>query len=456
MKIRHAKLALTLLLFSSTGVVAQLSVIEELERSRSVLYELEEFVDQTDPRLLEPLDQLANTLMALNQYDEAHAVLDRAMQVARINEGLYTPSQLPYLRKKIENYANRGDWESAQNLIDHLYWLYRTKTEHADGSLVEGLLHLSDIHLRGVSEDERSRQSYHFYNAAIHSRSALNVAEAMWGKDDPRLIPALYNQLKHYYFQSVAVERGGRVGYGLRQVSPRTGGMVDRETSQRIFYINGLRLLNQMKGIYAKAEISDSEGLAMTNLYLADWQVMFGKREEALESYQLSYLGMIESGMSKELINNFFSRPAVLPETNFYSTIDEAIKTRIDDGYHEDADAPDNPYLQLSFNKWSASFPNIRRPVNTGRVETANSNFALVSFNLAGLQEIPLQHGTRSYMAVGVVQDVVLIEQSLAPIIQKEELVEKLNWIRFRPKLVDGVPQRSSGVLKYLVAAGSR
>ncbi len=453
MRIRHAKLALTLLLFSSTSAVAQLNVIEELERSRSVLYELEDSVDRTDLRLLEPLDQLADRLMALNLYNEAHAVLDRAMQVARINEGLYTPSQLPYLRKKIENYANWGDWKSAQNLIDHLYWLYRTKTKSADSGLVEGLIHLSDIHLRGVSEDNSSRQSYHFYNAAIHSRSALSVAEAIWGKDDPRLTPVLYNQLKHYYFQSVAVEKGGRTGYGLRQVSPRTGGMVDRETSQRIFYVNGLRLLKQMREIYANAEIPDSEGLAMANLYLADWQVMYGKREEALEMYHLSYLGMIESGMSKELINRYFNRPVVLPETNFYSTIDEAMQNRNYGNDLENAEVPNNAYLQVSYNEWSASFPYIRRPNSLSNNETANSNFALVSFNLAGLQEIPLQHGTRSFTAVGVVQNVVLLEQSLAPIIQEEELLEKLNWLRFRPKLVDGVPQQSTGVLKYLVAS---
>ena len=37
--------------------------------------------------------------------------------------------------------------------------------------------------------------------------------------------------------------------------------------------------------------------------------------------------------------------------------------------------------------------------------------------------------------------------------VKEEELFKKLNWLRFRPKLVDGVPQDASGVLKYLLVA---
>ena len=50
-----------------------------------------------DSRLLEPLEQLADMLMQQNQFDEAHVMLDRAMQIARVDDGLYTEIQRPLL-----------------------------------------------------------------------------------------------------------------------------------------------------------------------------------------------------------------------------------------------------------------------------------------------------------------------------------------------------------------------
>ncbi|MCH7670712.1 MAG: hypothetical protein IIB72_00945 [Proteobacteria bacterium] len=47
--------------------------------------------------------------------------LGRAVQLARITNGLYTPRQLPILRKRVENAANRGDWKAVLNQIMELY-----------------------------------------------------------------------------------------------------------------------------------------------------------------------------------------------------------------------------------------------------------------------------------------------------------------------------------------------
>ena len=282
-------LYLICLLNLSSGLSAQTVYFPELENqlqaTRSILAQLQNEIGGNDIRLLESLEQLADRLMSLNQYAEAHDVLDRAQQLVRVNDGLYTSKQVPFLGKKIDNFVNWGDWGSAQTLIEHLFWLSTRKIKNADGRLVESLMHLSDIHLRGVAEDIEENQTQHFFDAAIQTRLALNIAQEIWSRNDPRLAPVLYNQLKLYYFQSVAIDRGGRAGYGLRQIANGRERILRREESLEIFYRNGLQLLAQLKGIYALSEPVQLEQLAMVDLYLADWQLLFSKLVEGVPQH---------------------------------------------------------------------------------------------------------------------------------------------------------------------------
>jgi hypothetical protein len=50
-------------------------------------------------------------------------------------------------------------------------------------------------------------------------------------------------------------------------------------------------------------------------------------------------------------------------------------------------------------------------------------------------------------------QNIELVQKPDSVEVKEEELFKKLNWLRFRPKLVEGVPQHASGVLKYLLVA---
>ena len=61
------------------------------------LQSLEVEVSNTDPRLAEPLFQLAREFRDSGRYADAHAALDRGQQIIRMNEGLYTQAQIPYI-----------------------------------------------------------------------------------------------------------------------------------------------------------------------------------------------------------------------------------------------------------------------------------------------------------------------------------------------------------------------
>ena len=105
-------LACTQLLAQSEAAQAQLL------QSRQLLEQLEGTYGRLDPRLLESLEQLGNRLSELGEYDDANEVLDQAIQITRISEGLFTRSQLPLQFSKIDNLVDARDWRRANRLME--------------------------------------------------------------------------------------------------------------------------------------------------------------------------------------------------------------------------------------------------------------------------------------------------------------------------------------------------
>ena len=115
-KLRFLLLPILLVAWISDGFTqpTPIDVDVELEFYRNNLYALEKANGYTGLQLVETLEEIADRLMALDEHAEAYAVLDRAQQIIRINEGLYAVSQYRFLHKKIETLVNDGDWRNGR------------------------------------------------------------------------------------------------------------------------------------------------------------------------------------------------------------------------------------------------------------------------------------------------------------------------------------------------------
>ncbi len=73
------------------------------------------------PSLIEAYADLARLQVELENYDEASRFLTDALQIARINTGLYSEQQLPLIDELIRNNARKQDWNEVDDLVhlDH-------------------------------------------------------------------------------------------------------------------------------------------------------------------------------------------------------------------------------------------------------------------------------------------------------------------------------------------------
>ena len=448
MCMRASNLILSLLVVCTTSVHAQDSspatAAVNLDLARELVDQLSQEFGRDDYLLLEPLAQYADQLVATGSFDEAHTNLDKAAQIARLHDGLYAQSQFPFLLSKVKNYANRGDWLHARELMKHLHWLLARNENTIDASLIDYLLELSDLHLRGVAEDNFLQQGYHFRAALQPNRLAIVAGQHAWGRYDMRLPPILYKLVLQQYLQAQTVNIGGKASASLRRYSG-SGHTRSRADSRENFYFLGLGYLNEIRTIYSNQDQPDPVAVALSEMYLADWQVIFSEPEAARLGYARSFSGLLQAGIDREDINNFFAYPVMLPVAEFLIDWEAAV-----------AAAPiNNSQATLSFQEWSPSLPFLRAPIDDYNDDTEIKNTsqgAIFSFSLTGLEKISLWNLGRYKTAVSTAQNLEVLRHSFTSAYDQEELQQQLLEIRFRPKLINGVPQSVNATLLYQTA----
>ena len=452
MMLRLVALVFFLNLISSLGFAQRFSNLEneKIQVAISELRKLEKSLGYSDYSLVEPLSELANLQTNIGSYAEANRSIDRAIQLIRRSGGLYTRDQLPYLRQKIENLATSGDWGNTREQMEHINWFYLSKSAVTDMSLVDGLQHLSAMHLRGINEDFEVYQSYHFRRAMDLQWSALRVARINYGEKDERLIPIIYNLIKQYHLQRMAVEGGGSLGYQLRQYYPGSEWVRGRAETKDYFYYMGRRLLSQIASIYAQSGEPILERLAMTGLYTADWQTLFGRHEEALRTYNESYEQLESLYPERTLI--LFQQPKLIPLDKFYESVGSAL---LAENYtEENLLVPDSKY-QLSFEEWGNKFPHARRPDVLKPSNKSQADRALFLFSLTGVDDIEDWVKTRKAQDFDRAIDAVLTGPKGFSEKEEEILERRVQRLRFRPKLIEGLPQNAEILLEYRVASRS-
>lgn len=432
------------------GLLPDPAIEQELEKTRTAIRESENSVDRLDRSMLESLNQFGTQLMDAGEYDEAHSVLDHEAQIIRASEGLFSPNQIPVLLRRIENYGYQRDWENARESIEHLDWLLTRNDYEITDEFLESILHLVDIHLWGVADDLVDLQDFHFRSARRLNDLAIRAATHAWGANDRRLPPLRYKLVIQNYLQAASVEVGGSTGIALRRYS-QTGLALSRKDARLTYYYTGLGLLGRNLDGYANQPTPDLEGMALANMYIGDWNVLFGNSAAAAQAYARSHELLLEAGIESQQINHFFAQPKLLPEVEFAENWSSAMAILNDKPETAIAGVD---WIALNFQQWSATFPHHMAPVALGTepITVPEQNYAIFSFTLPGLEETARYFKGRKKKMVSSPQNLELLSQNFNKQIDWLDLEDTIMSFRFRPKLVDGISQPATSTLIYQLA----
>jgi hypothetical protein len=376
------------------------------------------------------------------------------MQIVRINQGLFTNAQHPLLHKKINNLISQGNWTEARMQLDHLVYLYTKKQKFATQELLDGFVQLSDTHLLGISADSYDYQGFHFSRASAGSRVALAIGAALWGEEDPRLVPLIYSVLSQFHLEYVAINQTGKTGVELRTVAPGSNWVREKSEMRQYYLAVGAELIGQIRAVYSSEVLFDQEAIAMVDLYLADWLTLFNSHEQALEAYSNAYNSLLTASVDVQELDRFFAAPRLLPEPQFFPSLrlalDAQIAARDVEAFAGELDVDAD--VKMLFAEWAPAFPYVQRPARLGGARVNSNELAIFSFNIGGSPDIARLLKGRRPLGFGVVENLTALTALPESDYQQRRLLERVGSLRFRPKLVDGVPHEVDVTLIYVLA----
>lgn len=101
-----------------------------------------------DPALIELQGDLGQTWLELEQFEQAHVVLEQAMQLVRVNDGLYGERQVALLRSLMQANLGLQAWEQVDIYAHLLFDLQARRYETDSEAYAEALLSFSDWQLQ--------------------------------------------------------------------------------------------------------------------------------------------------------------------------------------------------------------------------------------------------------------------------------------------------------------------
>lgn len=387
--------------------------------------------------LATPLVSLGALLQENGQYSEAADILGRALYVHRINNGLYNLAQLPILELLIDNNIAQKNWHETNKNFHLFDWLHRRNYDKTDPRMLAVVDKLTTWHLAAANLNAVAHPGQHFLKLMELNQTAIDIVEHNTEQDTLSLARRLYKLALTHYYISVAVQRSEHIGMDLvLELAPLARRDSYDEAIEKIVrksYLQSRKLLERIIALYISERGSSEENKAIALLYLADWDLLYGRRGNAKHFYHQAYNKLVSSGHSQTSVNSFFLQPKLLPKSEFIPDLMTQYESSM--GYSPKTGTPgDARNDSVQFIGWSTSLPGIKFPVSDVKdIVTPNTErFSLVSFDV---------------LKNGLADNIRVLKQKQNHGIPRSTTYNAIWSAQFRPRLENGKPVSAPGIL---------
>jgi hypothetical protein len=385
-----------------------------------------------DRSLLEPLQGLATLLIEIGDFEQADGILARRLQILRTLDGLTNLSQRSDINAMITNDVRLQEWRSVTDRFEYLNWL-QTQNANVDTPTTLNVMNdLSAWHLASVYVDQPRARTKHFLSSRQLQRDMISLAEEEFGEESELLIPWLYNYAVEQHRLFAFLKSNDELGLDARD------DILVRERRQPGNYLReGLNIVKRIRKITEATGNAEAQAMAM--IYDADFQMLLGLGTAA-KLYRSAKEKLNEAGISEERVEAFFARPVVLPETQFYTSLDQALASQIEYGYTVSPGAEDGDTVvhMGDFIAWNESLPFARRPELPEQASSINTELRAVELRFT----INSRGKTRNPKTLAAEPDTATV---------KRDAQDAVREMQFRPKFVQRRWRRIEDVtMRYL------
>ena len=268
---------------------------------------------------IDPLSALAELYEGSGDHDLALATLDQALQIIRVNHGLYSLDQAPLLRESLRADEAGGDAEAAWNVEQNMLALARRNPD--DLRVVDIFREVGDRRMNvlrryvaGEYPPEIVLGCYYTPRSQTLQQfsAALSYATSCTAGSRNVVIQSILTDAWHNYMAAIRVmaEHGM---YSSQELHELETGLIHGGYEYHAYGL-GRQSYERLIAYNAATNASWLDKVK-TAVEMADWDLLFRHYATAVEMYQDSYALLEQKNVPPEAIAQIFSPdvPVVLP-----------------------------------------------------------------------------------------------------------------------------------------------
>ena len=260
-------------------------------------------------------EQMLSLGLALQQQErhgEAVDIFKRGVHLARINNGLYCPDQIPLLNGEIRSSIALGEYARVDELQEYLYRVqlrsHASGEQRAAALLQQAGWHFNAYQL-GIGEQgaERLMAMWELY------RLAWSDINSTLGETAPELLPPLYGLLRTQYLISEYRSANEPQGSAFNSSYPHSE--ANRFYAYRSEnYDLGRSVIMAIYKVQQANHGADSDEALGALVALGDWALWHDQRADATRTYQLALAELAQRDAAQQVDPGFMAEPVPLPD----------------------------------------------------------------------------------------------------------------------------------------------
>lgn len=285
----------------------------ELKAFRDAISRAESIDGSYGAMLPEQLLSLGIALQKESRHAEAITVFKRGSHLARINNGLYSNAQIPYIQHKITSHVALKQFDEADTAQARLFRVQRGKQTRREID-VEVLLQQARWQHQAYSLDVGGKEvSYsRLLNMWDLNRLALTNVMDREGDTSPNLLPPLYGMLRAQYLISAhsnhSTGSNMGTGFGPGRAQSRFNNYLNKN------YDMGRSIIRAIHEIQVSEYGEASLATARTRIMMGDWMMWHNAREPAMDAYSLGIGELAGLDDAQIQTEKLLGSPAALPD----------------------------------------------------------------------------------------------------------------------------------------------
>jgi len=308
------------------SVYPQTSFSELVDEYQTNIEEIESTKGVYGEDLSQQLFSLGLAYQQKGKHGKAIKTLTRSLHLKRINNGLYSTSILPILNTLINSLAEKEQWDSVNNRYGYLKWLYEQNYNEEDIETFFLKMKMANWYLKSYNLKRQKEPIVDLVNSYKAYEQALKIAIKKYGSTDLRVLAPLHEFILVNYLIATSNHIQPVINVDSEGNLIKTTSLLGMQLASLKYKSLrlGISLFNQEMEIYLNQPIINYLFVTRTKLKLADWYLMYGKRETALNLYQAAYHYLKDHSEITKEFSELFSLPVALP--NFPNIL---IKTNV-------------------------------------------------------------------------------------------------------------------------------